>query len=93
MLAESYYLLRSQQDGQYVTARPHDPQNRFLLLFRENFEARSYLNTHGSDVSDRFGVEPISQTQLKALLDRWGFKGVGIVTDPLIPTVDFLTYF
>jgi len=28
-------------------------------MFREHFDALSYLNTHGSDLADRFGVESV----------------------------------
>jgi hypothetical protein len=59
-------------------------------MFREHFDALSYLNTHGSDVADRFAVESVSGTQLKNLLKRWGFTGVGIVQDPLVPQIEFL---
>jgi hypothetical protein len=50
----------------------------------------SYLNTHGSGVADRFAVEPLPGTQLGNLIKRWGFAGVGIVQDPLLPNIDFL---
>jgi hypothetical protein len=83
-------------DGQYLTAHPQIGQdelkNGYLLLFREHFDALSYLNTHGSGVADRFAVESIPATQLKGLLQRWGFAGVGLVQDPLEPQVQFLSY-
>lgn len=63
----------------------------YLLMFSEHFDALTYLNTHGVDVADRFAVESISGTQIKSLIQRWGFKGVGIVQDPLVPTVEFLS--
>lgn len=91
MLADRYALIRSSQDGKYVTARPRQPEEQFLLLFREDYEARSYLNAHGGELRDRFQVEALSTANLKDLLSRWGFQGVGIVTDPLIPMIDFLT--
>ncbi|MGF1479757.1 MAG: hypothetical protein ACFB4I_09730 [Cyanophyceae cyanobacterium] len=85
------YLIRSKADGSYLAAHPTDEAN-YLLMFREKFEALSYLNTHGQGVADRFAVESIPGTQLKALLQRWGFSGVGLVQDPLIPQIQFMTY-
>jgi hypothetical protein len=96
MFSEIFYLLRSKADGQYLVARPRadrsdqTPDPGFLLMFREYADALSYLNTHGSGVADRFAVESIPGSQLKALLNRWGFTGLGMVQDPLLPTVDFL---
>lgn len=95
MLSQIHYLVRSKVDGQYLVARLNKDAEQetvsYLLLFKEHFEALSYLNTHGSDVSDRFIVESISATQLKGLLQRWGFQGIGLVQDPLIPKIDFLS--
>ncbi|NEP03477.1 MAG: hypothetical protein F6K25_06365 [Okeania sp. SIO2G4] len=91
MLSQIYYLLRSQVDGSYISANPNpDEAVKFLLLFREDFDAHSYLNTHAPDVSDRFAIESISATQLKTILKRWGFQGVGIIQDPLLPNIEFL---
>ncbi|MEA5595322.1 hypothetical protein [Rivularia sp. UHCC 0363] len=91
MLSEIYYLIRSKADGRYLAAHPNeDDVSSFVLLFRENFDALSYLNTHAGDLADRLTVESISGTQLKTVLQRWSFKGVGIVTDPLLPKIDFL---
>ncbi|WP_204105436.1 MULTISPECIES: hypothetical protein [Spirulina sp. CCY15215] len=92
-MVEIHYLIRSHSDGQYLVARPrvNDEKAAFLLLFREHFEALSYLNTHAADIRDRFGVESASQTQLKSIIDRWGFTGVGLVEDPLIPRIQFLS--
>ncbi|MDY7013468.1 MAG: hypothetical protein SVX43_07650 [Cyanobacteriota bacterium] len=94
MFSQTHYLVRSKQDGQYLVARPRsDGQNEtgFLLIFKEHYEALSYLNQHGAEVADRFGVESIAGTQLKGLLQRWGFQGVGLVEDPLVPQIQFLT--
>ncbi|MGK7925001.1 MAG: hypothetical protein AB4290_07035 [Spirulina sp.] len=90
---EIHYLIRSNLDGQYLVARPRDDREDtgFLLLFREHFDALSYLNAHGRDVRDRFGVESATQAQLKSIIDRWGFVGVGLVEDPLIPRIQFLS--
>ncbi|MGG6296207.1 hypothetical protein ACQ4M4_17600 [Leptolyngbya sp. AN02str] len=100
MLSQIYYLLRTRQDGQYLVARPRvgdrppSPQEApppgFVLLFHDHAEALSYLNTHGADVADRFAVESVTSNQVGQLLKRWGFDGVGIVQDPLIPRVQFL---
>lgn len=100
MLSQTYYLIRSKLDGSYLVARPRlssnspeTPQSNpgYLLLFREDFEALSYLNTHGSDLANRFGIESASGAQVEGLLKRWGFTGVGLVQDPLVPRVEFLS--
>ncbi|MBW4686647.1 MAG: hypothetical protein KME40_16465 [Komarekiella atlantica HA4396-MV6] len=93
MLSEVYYIVRSQTDGRYLIARPNtDDASSYLLLFRENFDALSYLNTHAAEVANRFAVESIPGTQVGNLLKRWGFSGVGIVSDPLLPKVEFLQH-
>ncbi|WP_017652710.1 hypothetical protein [Fortiea contorta] len=92
MVSEVYYLVRSKSDGRYLTARPHAEASGYLLLFQENFDALSYLNTHAAEVANRFAIESISSTQISSLLKRWGFIGVGIVTDPLLPKIDFLQH-
>lgn len=100
MLSQAYYLIRSRADGSYLVAHPHQGETAseeqrskasFLLLFREHFDALSYLNTHGSGVADRFTVESIPGTQIDSLLKRWGFTGIGVVQDPLIPSIEFLS--
>ena len=96
MFSETYYLIRSKSDGSYLVARPQPSQPQaaspgYLLMFRENFDALSYLNTHGSSVVDRFTVESISGGQINSLLNRWGFAGIGMVQDPLVPNVEFLS--
>ncbi len=91
MFSEIFYLLRSRTDGKYLTARPNqDSAASYLLIFREHFDALSYLNKYGADVADRFGVESIPGSQLQGLIKRWGFNGVGIVQDPLLPSIEFL---
>ncbi len=92
MLSEVYYLIRSKSDGRYLTARPDGVASGYLLLFSENFDALSYLNTHAADVANRLAVESIPRTQVGSLLKRWGFIGVGVVTDPLLPKIDFLQH-
>lgn len=101
-MAALYYLLRSRQNGQYLAARQPPagasradedksaPSERYLLLFQQDFEALSYINAHAPEAGDRFAVESHNLTQLKTSLERWGFAGVGFVTDPLLPQVDFL---
>lgn len=94
MLSQTYYVLRSQADGQYLVARPRtgDPSSSggFLMLFSADYEALSYLNTHGAEVANQFKVEIVSGTQLKLLLNRWGYEGIGVVGDPLVPQVEFM---
>uniref|UniRef100_A0A832H5T4 Uncharacterized protein n=1 Tax=Oscillatoriales cyanobacterium SpSt-402 TaxID=2282168 RepID=A0A832H5T4_9CYAN len=97
MYSQTYYLVRSRADGQYLVAhlRPGEPAKGaedpgYLLMFQEHFDALSYLNTHGKDIADRFAVESVPGSQLEVLMKRWNFSGVGIVQDPLLPKVDFL---
>ncbi|WP_414624233.1 hypothetical protein [Calothrix sp. CCY 0018] len=91
MLSETYYLIRSKADGRYLAAHPNeDDASSFVLIFRENFDALSYINTHAGDLANRLGVETVSGTQLKTVLQRWSFNGIGMVTDPLLPNIDFL---
>ncbi|NEQ25240.1 MAG: hypothetical protein F6K28_40450 [Microcoleus sp. SIO2G3] len=96
MFTQIYYLILSRADGRYLVAQPDasssDAGASYLLMFRERFDALSYLNAHGSDVADRFAVESVSGSQLKGLLQRWGFTGVGIVQDPLVPQIEFLEH-
>jgi hypothetical protein len=96
MFSQIYYLILSRADGRYLVAKPQastqESEESYLLMFRERFDALSYLNAHGSNVADRFAVESVSGNQLKGLLQRWGFTGVGIVQDPLVPQIEFLTY-
>jgi hypothetical protein len=90
-----YYLLRSKADGSYLVARFNHQEGspntaNYLLMFNESFDALSYLNTHSNDLRESFAVEAISNNQLGNLMQRWGFKGVGIVQDPILPKIDFL---
>jgi hypothetical protein len=52
----------------------------------------SYLNTHAADLANRLTVEPLASNQIGSLLKRWGFAGVGIVNDPLLPEIEFLQH-
>jgi hypothetical protein len=98
MYSQIYYLVRSKADGQYLVAHPRanvdeNPTQKqsYLLMFREHYDALSYLNTHAREVVDRFAIESIPGNQLETLLKRWNFNGVGIVQDPLLPKVEFLS--
>lgn len=91
----THYLIRAKADGRYLTVHARQAagaESSYLLLFREQFEALSYLNTHASDVSERFAVEAITDAQLVQLIKRWGFTGLGMVKDPLLPEIQFLSY-
>ncbi|GAB4377649.1 MAG: hypothetical protein Kow00121_27720 [Elainellaceae cyanobacterium] len=99
MLSQVFYLIRSKADGQYLVARPQSKTGadreqestpKYLLLFKEHFDALSYLNTHGGELADQFMVESMPGNQLGTLLKRWGFVGMGLVQDPLIPQIEFL---
>lgn len=93
MFSQVHYLIRSKTNGDYLTARPNpDDATKYLLLFREDFDALSYLNTHAGDLANRFAVESLGGSQLGGLLKRWGLGGVGIVTDPLLPKIEFLLH-
>ena len=93
MFSELYYLILSRADGRYLIAKPNtarqDTDAGYLLMFREHFDALSYLNTHGVDVAERFTVESATGNQINNLLKRWGYSGVGIVQDPLVPQIEF----
>jgi hypothetical protein len=98
MSSQIHYLLRSQIDGSYIAAHPDrgtTPDKPvdvgYLLLFKENFDALTYINKYAPDLKERVAVESIPGSQLGAILNRWGFTGVGIVQDPLLPRVEFLT--
>ncbi|MEB3830738.1 hypothetical protein [Phormidium sp. CCY1219] len=96
MFSQVYYLIRKREDGSYLAAHPERGEREeiadagYLLLFREQFDALGYLNKYGADVSDRFAVESIPGIQLKGILNRWGFTGIALVEDPLLPKVEFL---
>ena len=89
-MSQVYYLIRSKTDGKYLAARPNEDGISYLLLFSEHFDALSYLNTHAGDLANRLGVESLAASQLDSVLKRWGFNGVGIVSDPLLPKIEFL---
>lgn len=89
MLSQFYYVVRSQTSGEYLVAHPAaDAADGFLLLFSADYDALSYINTHGSGAG--CAVEMMSATALPATLRRWQLQGFGLVQDPLIPRVQFL---
>lgn len=94
MFSQTYYVARSRQNGDYLTARlkqqNSDALAQYLLLFKEDFEVLSYLNAHASDLSDRFAVESVAGNQLGSLLKRWSFAGIGLVQDPLTPRIELM---
>jgi hypothetical protein len=96
MLTDIHYVVRSRKDGKYLVARLHNPateqENQHLLVFSENYDALSYLNTHAGGLAAEFSVESLSGGQLKAVLKRWGFQGIGVVNEPLEPRIKFLLY-
>lgn len=95
MIDNINYLIRSKVDGKYLVARlqedPDRPETTYLLLFKEDYEALSYLNQHGQGLRDRLTVESASATQLSGLLKRWGYQGIALVEDPLLPTIKFMS--
>jgi hypothetical protein len=92
MYSSTYHLIRSKLDGKYLVARvrKEEDEHNYLLIFLEDYQALSYLNTHAQEFAHKFSTEATSTNQLKTLLKRWGYQGVGMVTDPLIPEIQFL---
>ena len=92
MLTQSYYLLQAKADGRYMTANPSPGQpQRYLLLFYEHSEALSYLNQHAADLANQFTVDSMTGSQIQPILKRWGFGGIALINDPLIPQIEFMT--
>lgn len=92
MLLQINYLIRSKKDGKYLVARIPEAdgkENSYLLVFSQDYDALSYINSHGQEYSDRLTVETASPTQLKSLQQRWAYAGFGIVKDPLVPNIEF----
>ncbi|MFN5514051.1 MAG: hypothetical protein ACK5CA_04680 [Cyanobacteriota bacterium] len=89
MVSQLHYVLRSRQDGQYLTARVTTEKN-YLLLFKTDYDALGYLNAQAPEARGSFGTEAVSAGQLKALLQRWSLTGVGLVEDVLEPRIEFL---
>jgi len=61
-------------------------------MFPEHFDALSYLNNPRLRPGRSFGVESVPGSQVGGLL-KLGFTGVGIVQDPLLPKIEFLSHF
>ncbi|AFZ35070.1 hypothetical protein Sta7437_1503 [Stanieria cyanosphaera PCC 7437] len=91
---QSGFVVISKKKGKYLVARLQEDEDRpeatYILLFKEDYDALSYLNTHGQNLRDRLMVESASANQLKGLLQRWGYQGIALVEDPLIPTIQFM---
>lgn len=97
MYSNVYYLVRSKKDGQYLVARPRvasdaeaSTPTEFLLVFQEHADALTYLNAFAQAMADQFGVESVPSSQLGNVMTRWGYRGFGIVQDPLLPKVEFM---
>jgi len=93
MLLQINYLIRSKQDGKYLVARmpaTSGIEASYLLVFQYDYDAMSYINTHGREFRDRLSVETASPIQLKGLMERWKYAGFGIVKDPLVPDIEFI---
>ena len=93
MLLQINYLIRSKQDGKYLVARmpSGNIETSYLLVFQQDYDAMSYINTHGREFSDRLTVETASPMQLRSLMQRWNYDGFGIVKDPLLPEIQFVS--
>jgi hypothetical protein len=94
MLLQINYIIRSKQDGKYLVARMPEQsgiETSYLLVFQADYDAMSYINTHGEEFSDRLTVETVSPTQLKGLMSRWKYTGLAIVKDPLLPEIEFVS--
>ncbi len=94
MLLQINYLIRSKKDGKYLVARlpqKNGSEASYLLVFNADYDALSYINTHGQEYSDRLSVETASPIQLKSLLERWSYDGFAIVKDPLVPNIEFVS--
>lgn len=99
MLTNIHYLLRSRQDGNYLVARPRPktagaPQNQpnagYLIMFQDHADGLTYLNAHAPELATKFAVESVTQSQLKTIMARWEFEGIGLVSDPLLPKIQFM---
>jgi hypothetical protein len=94
MFSQVYYLLRAKKDGKYLVAHQTNQAGKkqsYLLIFTQDFEALSYLNNHAPEYVKEFCLESASHQQLKLIIARWGFSGLAMVEDSLIPQVNFLS--
>jgi hypothetical protein len=88
---ELYYVLRSRLNGQFLVAHPNGPEDKsYVLVFKADYDALSYLNTHAAQSKEQLTTESLSASQLRANMDRWGFQGIGLVEDPILPGIQFL---
>jgi hypothetical protein len=58
-------------------------------VFTADYDALSYINAHAPELRDKFGVETVMASNLKGLMERWNFQGLGMVNEPRLPEVDF----
>lgn len=89
MLSQLHYVLRSRRDGQYLTARVAE-EKTYLILFKTDYDALGYVNAQVPEARGSFTPEAVGAGQLKVLLQRWSFQGVGVVEDILEPRIQFL---
>lgn len=59
-------------------------------MFQDYADGLSYLNAHAPDLAKNFAVESVTQPQLKSIMERWKFDGIGLVRDPLLPNIQFM---
>ena len=76
MLSQTYYVLRSQQDGQYLAARPDAEGDRYLLMFTEHFDALSYVNRFAEEYKEQLAVESLATPTLKNYTSAVGICGI-----------------
>jgi hypothetical protein len=90
VLSQTYFVVRSQTSGEYLVAHPsQDSAAGFLLVFTTDYDALSYLNAHAPSSKGDGRVESIASTVLRSTLARWQLTGIGVVSDPLVPQVEF----
>jgi len=84
MFSQVYYLVQSRRSlsGSTSNTDAEPSKSSYLLMFREHFDALSYLNTHGSDLADRFGVESVPGSQVGA--QAVGFYRRGHCSRPIV---------
>jgi hypothetical protein len=89
-MSQTYFVVRSQTSGQYLVAHPsEDPSVGFLLVFSTDYDALSYVNAHARGSRGDGRVESMASASLRPTLDRWQLTGIGVVSDPLVPQIEF----
>lgn len=89
-MSSTYFVVRSQTSGEYLIAHPsQDTAVGYLLVFSNDYDALSYVNAHAQGSRGDGRVESIASTALRSTIDRWQLTGFGVVSDPLIPEVEF----